>query len=156
MYNWLLIAFGFVLPSIKWLLNDFQTLKTIRQVFQILILFLDYIFNIIHVNIKQCTVIYFLRIFQWKKDDGQENDTRRKEIKKEIRVMLASFYGVWITYVMVALLTMIGYVVHPKIHLASVIITKFGVFINPYIFVFRNKEVSMQLIEYKHTEDISM
>ena len=68
--------------------------------------------------------------------------------------MLASFYGVWITYVIVALFTMIGYVVPPKIHLAAVIVTKFGVFVNPYIFVFRNKEVSMQHNQIKYIKDV--
>ena len=96
-----------------------------------------------------------MTLFQWKKDESHENEIRRSQIKKEIWLMLTSFYGVWITYVMVALLTMIGYVVHPKIYLSSVIVTKFGVFINPYIFVFRNKDVSMQLIEQKPIEDKS-
>ena len=63
---------------------------------------------------------------------------------KEILVMLASFYLIWIAYVLVALLLLIGYDVPQKIHLTSVIVTKFGVVICPCVFVFRNKEVNLK------------
>ena len=57
-------------------------------------------------------------------------------------VMLASFYFVWIPYVIVALLMLAGYHVPTHTQLASTLLAKFGVIINPYVFVFRNKDVS--------------
>ena len=56
--------------------------------------------------------------------------------------MLASFYLVWIAYVSVSVLILLGYQVPEQTQLASALLTKFGVIINPFVFVFRNKEVS--------------
>ena len=83
---------------------------------------------------KNC---YFSCILQWK-PEGR----KRQEIKKEIYVMLASFYLVWIAYVSVSVLILLGYQVPEQTQLASALLTKFGVIINPFVFVFRNKEVS--------------
>lgn len=55
--------------------------------------------------------------------------------------MFASFYVVWIAYVSVAVLILVGYQVPEHTQLASALLTKFGVIINPVIFVFRNKDV---------------
>ena len=82
-------------------------------------------------------MIVFSCILQWKPDAR-----KRKEIIKEIYVMLASFYLVWIAYVFVSVLILIGYQVPEHIQMASALLTKFGVIINPYVFAFRNKDVS--------------
>ena len=63
-------------------------------------------------------------------------------MKKEIYVMFASFYLVWIAYVSVVVLILVGYQVPEKTQLAAALLTKFGVLINPFVFVLRNKEVS--------------
>ena len=65
---------------------------------------------------------------------------------KEILVMLASFYFVWIAYALVALFILFGYAVPQTTQLASLLVTKFGVFIYPYVFVFRNREVILKVI----------
>ena len=57
-------------------------------------------------------------------------------------VMVASFYFVWIPYVIVALMMLAGYHVPTHAQLQSALLAKFGVVINPYVYVFRNKDVS--------------
>ena len=81
-------------------------------------------------------------LLQWKTEGNQRNQRKRKEVQIDMFVMLVSFYVVWIPYVIVALLMLAGCQVPTHTQLASALLTKFGVIINPYVFVFRNKDVS--------------
>ena len=81
-------------------------------------------------------------VFQWNINGNPKNMIRRKKVQVEMLVGIASFYLVWIPYIICAIIIILGGRVKHEVLIAATICTKFGVIINPVVFVFRNRDVS--------------
>ena len=68
---------------------------------------------------------------------------RRKKVQIEMLVGIVSFYLVWIPYIICAIIIILGGGVKHEVLIAATFCTKFGVIINPIVFVFRNRDVSL-------------
>ena len=62
--------------------------------------------------------------------------------KRAITLISASFWGVWMMYLVVLILQLIGINVPRSVILTAHVVAKFGVIVNPMVSVFNNKEVN--------------
>ena len=96
-----------------------------------------------HVSNAQTNPV--IRTIEAQNDIGQLCNQRKVERSKTqmVQVMTLSFYVTWTPYAIESTLTMIGFNISHDIKIYAILLTKFGVVVNPLLFGYFERMVKL-------------
>ena len=83
------------------------------------------------INQKRCSVVLTIE------------QNRQRNLTILIVSMTLAFYFTWIPYAISSLLTMVGVSIHPIANVIAILCAKSSIVINPILYIFYNKDVSI-------------